>query len=421
MTLDVGVDRPRAPRGSDVALLTGGGDRPYAVGLALALVANGLCLDFVGSDELDIAELRASPRLSFLNLRGNQRADASLARKSWRVLAYYARLIRYACAESPELFHILWNNKFEPFDRTVLMLYYRLLGKRIVLTVHNVNAGTRDGTDSWLNRLTLGIQYRLSHHLFVHTEKMKSEIHDDFGLGDGRITVIPFGLNDTLADTGVSPQEAKRRLGIAHTDKTVLFFGAIRPYKGLEYLVAAFRQLLVTDPNYRLIIAGQPNSESRAYLKAIEQSLSPDDVRARLILKTEYIPDDEAELYFKAADVLVLPYTHVFQSGVLFSGYRFGLPVVATDVGSLREDIIEGRTGYVCAPRDAADLATAVARYFRSDLFKTLSTRRRDIQAYARARHSWDVVGETTRGVYEALLGRSDERRCATAGGHDED
>ena len=95
---------------------------------------------------------------------------------------YYAKLIRYAATAKPRIFHILWNNKFEFFDRTLLMLYYRLLGKRIVLTLHNVNAGRRDSKDTRLNRLTLRIQYRLADHIFVHTEKMKLELIEEFGV-----------------------------------------------------------------------------------------------------------------------------------------------------------------------------------------------------------------------------------------------
>ena len=95
---------------------------------------------------------------------------------------YYARLIRYAATAKPRIFHILWNNKFESFDRTLLMLYYKVLGKKIVLTVHNVNAGRRDSKDTRLNRLTLRIQYRLADHIFVHTEKMKRELIEEFGV-----------------------------------------------------------------------------------------------------------------------------------------------------------------------------------------------------------------------------------------------
>src|ERR1700674_3736975 len=125
----------------------------------MALLSKGVCLDFIGSDELDSPQLRASPGLRFLNLRGDQRQDASLAAKIWRVLIYYVRLIRYASFARPGIFHILWNNKLQMFDRTVLMLYYKLLGKKVVFTAHNVNAGKRDLNDSPLNRLTLRTQY----------------------------------------------------------------------------------------------------------------------------------------------------------------------------------------------------------------------------------------------------------------------
>ena len=165
-----------------VALLTGGGDRPYFFGLATTLMSQGVAMDLIGSDDLDGPEFHGKPGVNFLNLRGDQRPDASTVRKVFRVMRYYARLIRYAATANPRIFHILWNNKLEVLDRTLLMLYYRFLGKKIVLTAHNVNKAKRDGTDSSLNRLTLRIQYRLTHHIFVHTEKMKSELIEDFGV-----------------------------------------------------------------------------------------------------------------------------------------------------------------------------------------------------------------------------------------------
>jgi glycosyltransferase involved in cell wall biosynthesis len=109
-------------------------------------------------------------------------------------------------------------------------------------------------------------------------------------------------------------------------------------------------------------------------------------------------------MYFKAADVAVLPYTEIFQSGILFLAYSFGLPVIATDVGSFGENIIEGRTGLVCKPCDPDDLAAAIQRYFDSDLFRELELRRKEIQDYALSKHSWEVVGDLTRNVYSGLL-----------------
>src|ERR1700719_3563839 len=152
-----------------ISLLTGGGDRPYALGLAAALTSAGLAVDFIGSDDPALPELRNNHLVNFLNLRGDQNPGANLARKVARILTYYWRLIRYAATAKPKVFHILWNNKFELFDRTLLMLYYKLLGKRLVLTAHNVNIRKRDCTDTWLNRFSLRAQHQLVEHIMLHT------------------------------------------------------------------------------------------------------------------------------------------------------------------------------------------------------------------------------------------------------------
>src|SRR2546430_14721490 len=184
-----------------VALLTGGGDKPYALGMAAALTSEGISVDFIGSDDLGVPELLTNPRVNFLNLRGNQRPDASPFSKAKRVLKYYIQLISYAATAQPKLFHLLWNNKFELFDRTLLMRYYRMLGKKIILTVHNVNVRKRDSNDSSLNRLSLRLQYNFCHHIFVHTERMRSELISDFRTPNSKVSVIPFGINNTVPNT----------------------------------------------------------------------------------------------------------------------------------------------------------------------------------------------------------------------------
>lgn len=386
-----------------IALLTGGGDKPYALGIAAALTSEGISVDFIGSDDLEVPELLTNPRINFLNLRGNQRPDASSFSKAKRVLNYYKQLISYAAKAQPKLFHLLWNNKFEFFDRTLLMLYYRMLGKKIILTVHNVNIRKRDSNDSYLNRISLRLQYNFCHHIFVHTERMRSELVSDFRIPKGKVSVIPFGINNTVPNTVLSTEEAKQQIGVNRSDKTLLFFGNIAPYKGLEYLISAFSALLAKDPNYRLIIVGRPKG-SQDYWKQIQQAIAPGRIRDRIIQRIEYIPDELTALYFKAADVLVLPYTHVFQSGVLFLAYSFGLPAIVADVGTLREEIIEGETGFVFKPRDSVDLARKVEDYFNSELFGDLETRRTQIRKYANERYSWDKVAAITIAIYSNLL-----------------
>ena len=100
----------------------------------------------------------------------------------------------------------------------------------------------------------------------------------------------------------------------------------------------------------------------------------------------------------------MLPYKDIYQSGVLFLGQNFGLPVVAADVGSLKDDVIEGRTGLLFKPDDPLDFARAIHAYFESDLFADLEAYRPKIRAYAAERHSWELVVQRTISVYAGLL-----------------
>lgn len=388
-------------RGIEIGLMTACRDRHYAVGLAMALVSKGVHLDFVGGDEIDGPELHARPGLRFLNFRRKLRGN--IVEKLRELLFYYARVIRYGARPNPRILHILWNNKLEIFDRTILMSYYKMLGKKIALTAHNVNAARRDSKDSWFNRATLRFQYRLCDHVFVHTEKMKVELCKEFGVDEKSVTVIRYPINNALPDTVLTPAEAKQNLGLNDGEKTILFFGKIRPYKGIEHLLAAFELLLNNDSRkYRLIIAGEPSD--RAYVHEIQRIVKRQFTQGRVILRPEFIPDDKMEIYFKGADVLVLPYKEIFQSGVLLLAYTFGLPVIATDVGSFREDIVEGTSGYLCKPGDPADMARAIEAYFASDLFRNLKVRRKELKDYAHTNYSWQAAAELTRKAYSEML-----------------
>jgi len=391
------------PKSLQVALLTGGGDKPYALGMAAALTSEGILVDFIGSDDLEVPELLANRRVNFRNLRGDQNPDARITRKMARVARYYWRLVCYSAGAKPKIFHILWNNRFQLFDRALLMIYYKLLGKYVLFTAHNVNAGKRDQNDSWLNRISLKFQYTLSDHIFVHTDGMKREMISEFRIPESKISVIPFGINNTVPNTGISSLEAKRQLGISRSDRSLLFFGNIAPYKGLEYLIAAFGELLKKDRSYRLLIVGKPKGPQN-YWNQIRQTIVNSDIGDRVVAKIEYIPDEETELYFKAADVLILPYTRVFQSGVLFLGYSFGLPAIAADVGPLKDEIIDGKTGLMFKAQDSFDLASKIEKYFKSELFRDREVRREQISTYANERYSWSKVAEITTRAYLKLL-----------------
>ncbi|MEO0248450.1 MAG: glycosyltransferase, partial [candidate division WOR-3 bacterium] len=146
-----------------VALITGCNDKHYQLSLLSGLVAHGVQVDFIAND--DMIDAAAYKNVNYFNFRGDQDLRAPLHDKIRRILKYYVALLTYAAKSAPGVFHIQWLNRFEYFDRTVINIYYKALGKKLVFTAHNVNAGWRDGRDNLLNRWTLWFMYHLVDHI----------------------------------------------------------------------------------------------------------------------------------------------------------------------------------------------------------------------------------------------------------------
>ena len=152
-------------------------------------------------------------------------------------------------------------------------------------------------------------------------------------------------------------EEAERRLNIPAGRRTLLFFGLIREYKGLDILLQAFDLL---DDRYQLVVAGEPYGSFDKYQKLIDGGRAPTDVH----VFPDYIRDAEVKNYFSAADLTVLPYRSATQSGISSVSAHFGVPMVVTDVGGLRETVGARGTGIVCENGTPACIAAAITRYF---------------------------------------------------------
>src|SRR5262249_2575972 len=379
-----------------IALLTGGKDRPYAYGLLRELLARGVDVACVGNDELAACPVAGTGRLEFHNLVRYQGPDHAVA-KIWRVLSYYCRLIVFAARTDAKLFHILWFRKFPWFERIVFVAYLRVLRKKIVFTAHNVDDRARDGTNGgFVDRLSLTYFYRTVDHVLVHTPRMRQELAETFDVSPDRITPVPFGINDVIPTFALSRSAAKIRLAFAPTDRVILFFGTIAPYKGVEDLIRAVAAL-VDENRFRLVIAGPLKDRTcEPYWRRLQALIEDLGLAEHVRTEIRHIPDSDVGLFFSGCDVCVLPYRRIYQSGVLALSYAQGLPVIAADVGSLAEDVLEGETGFVFRARDVIDLTAKLKMYFSSDLFLDLDGRRHEIQEFGMERFSWSRNAERT-------------------------
>ncbi len=157
--------------------------------------------------------------------------------------------------------------------------------------------------------------------------------------------------------------EAKKTLGLDLDKKTLLFFGLIRDYKGLDLLIEAMNQL---DDSYQLVIAGESYGSFDKYREQINRNKNIKNIK---VFNT-YISDAEVPLFFSAADVCVLPYKSATQSGISSIAYHFEVPLIITDTGGLKEVVENAGTGLVCASIDANAITNSIKQFYTEDSSK---------------------------------------------------
>jgi glycosyltransferase involved in cell wall biosynthesis len=181
---------------------------------------------------------------------------------------------------------------------------------------------------------------------------------------DAAVRLAPHPVYDYGAPDRPRPAvaEARRQLDLPQDARVLLFFGFIKPYKGLLHLIDAAPQLRERygPGGVRIVIVGDVYGDRRPYDDRISASGAADIIR----FEPRYVADEEVEPWFVAADLVVLPYVSATQSGIVQIAWNYDRPVVTTAVGGLPEVVRDGETGFLVPPGDAAALARACIRFF---------------------------------------------------------
>lgn len=206
----------------------------------------------------------------------------------------------------------------------------------------------------WLARHGLKALCRRASALVVHSAWDRDRMSASLGLSPDRFRVIPHGpypIAEAAADRVAVPPELRPP---GEADLTVLFFGTIRPYKGLEHLIQAFEQIRRDSAlPWRMVVVGETWEGWTLPLELIERSPYRDDIE----LVNRYVTDQEAAGFFQRADVVALPYLRSSASGPLAMAQACGLPVVVTAVGGLVEAVADYSGAVLVRPADPDDLA----------------------------------------------------------------
>lgn len=277
-------------------------------------------------------------------------------------------------------------------------IFFKALGrdgqKQSVLICHNVLEHEANRLKSWASRRVLG----MSRYFVTHSQWDRHNLMHWIGQGRANaIKVCPHPLYEHLKQEGLSKAEARASLGI-HAERVLLFFGFVREYKGLRYLLEGLPQVQARL-NVHLLIAGEVWGDAKTYLATIERL----ELESSVTFVRRYIPNEDVARYFAAADIVVAPYVTATQSGIVQLAYGFGKPVIVGNVGGLPEAVVEGETGYLVPPRDAAAIARAVLDYYEN--------RREAEMGKAVAKQcsiaSWEKLSQTLEEIAQEMGGQA--------------
>ncbi len=249
---------------------------------------------------------------------------------------------------------------------------------RIVLQCHNITDKEPARWKSWLTNRVL----RRGETLVVHA-KTEAEEARARTKGTDAVVVETFLPVHELGGEMPSRDEGKRRY-LLGGENVALFFGHVRPFKGLDIALEAIDR---SEGDWILFVAGEVWWNDEQMYRETVAMLS---IERRVKLDFRFIPDDEIADVFAACDVVVAPYRREAQSGVALTAFHFGRPVIATTVGGLPEIIEDGVNGLLVPPEDPVALAKALDRFFAEEMRDRLEQGARE----SAARYNWSAYAE---------------------------
>lgn len=248
-----------------------------------------------------------------------------------------------------------WHPYFTPCFGIISKI---LRNNNVIFICHNILPHERFFLDKVLTKLVL----KNGKHCIVHSKSDKDNLQEI--LPEANIIQTVHPTYNAFKINNISKNEARHILNLNEHDNILLFFGFIREYKGLSYLINALPNIVKDLNNTKLLIVGDfKDSESKQSYMEMIMRLGMEEY---IEVYDGYIPDNEVEKFFAACDLVVLPYTSATQSGIVQIAYGFEKPVVVTNVGGLPDVVEQGKTGYVVKPCSSNEIAKVINEYFVS-------------------------------------------------------
>jgi len=363
---------------------------PYSTCLSEGLQENGAEIHLIVPENRKFSR---SEKFKVLYLSPSKSNDRNKANKIFAFIIYLLHLYRYIKSSKCDIVH------YQFFRRKEEVLFFRFLkwrGAKLIITAHNVLPHESSKLDFYVKSLV----YKSANAIIVHSDFIKNKIIQNFSINSNKINVIPHGNFDYyIKPNEITYEDSRKNFSLDISDNVMLFFGFIRPYKGLDLLLEAFEKAAEKDFKLKLIIAGNVIEGRESLIEEIARN----KFSSRIHTILSFVPNEEVAKYFAAADVVVLPYKNIDHSGIIHLAYSFSKAVLATNVGDFNEVIEDGKSGKILNNNNPDEFADAII-----DIFKDKS-KLREMGDYGKflnkTKYSWQDISKKTIQVYNKVIG----------------
>lgn len=333
----------------------------------------------------------------FLPICPTKSKDINKYKKMLKYYKYLLNIYKLIRKEKYDIIHFQFFRR-----RRIESLYFvmlKLFGEKLAYTVHDISPLNESKLDYLFNLLV----YKTADILFVHSNSNKKTLAQLMKLSEKKIKVMPHGdFDNYITDKIIVKSEARKIFKLSEEQNVILFFGAIKEYKGLDILSNALLSSSMKINNLALIIAGEAgDAETKEIVQECKDVLAKLPKEVKVVFHDKFIPVSEVSKYFIASDVVVLPYRRVTHSGIPHLAYTFGRPVIATNVGDFEEIIEEGKSGFVLSSNTQEELSEKIIQAF-SDKLK-LEEMGKYAREFCATKYSWKDSAESLIPVYISL------------------
>ena len=367
----------------------GGSFHFYAFGQAIGLVNNGVNVSLYTNNETANPKISGVKFFTFYKniFKNNFRIISGI---NWILGTIFSVFHARFSGISIFHFHIFYTNFLVLFN----LLFVKILFGKVVLTVHDVSSFSNSSN----SLIIANMIYKLTDRIITHNQFSKSELVNVNADLSSYISIVPHGNYIPFINIQFNKEKSRKQLAIPNNRRVLLFFGMIKKVKGLEILLSALKGVVKENPDVLLVIAGKPwENDFSLYQNIIDENNLSDYI----LLHTKFIQQEDVEHYYCASDLVVLPYTKIYQSGVLMMTLSFERPALVSDLPPLTEIISDNENGFLFKTENMSDLTNKLNSILLDEVLME-RVRFKGVE-FIKKKHDWLDIGRQTLQVYKSL------------------